>query len=81
MAASVVVPQVTADDWECYWSVRLDALHHDPDAFGSTLEHQRAMSRADWLERLAEDTGPSMMAKRDRRGSRSAVAGSTSLHG
>ena len=65
MSGTVAVRQATADDWQAYRSLRLDALRHDPDAFGSTLEREQAMTREDWLARLADDTGPSMIAGLD----------------
>ncbi len=36
------------DEWELFRSVRLEALRESPDAFGSTLERERASDEAAW---------------------------------
>ena len=43
---------VTADDWELWRDLRYRALGTDPDAFGSTLAREQALTEADWRHRV-----------------------------
>ena len=43
---------MTAEDWQLYRRVRLDALKEAPYAFGSTYEHEVALDDASWRQRV-----------------------------
>ncbi|HEX4190418.1 MAG TPA: GNAT family N-acetyltransferase [Marmoricola sp.] len=45
------------DDWALWRSIRLRSLAADPDAFGSTLEHEAVIDEDGWRAWLAE-VGP-----------------------
>lgn len=47
------VRRLRADEWPAYRDLRLLALGHSPDAFGSTLEIERAKPDEYWAERLS----------------------------
>src|SRR5438093_107549 len=47
-ARSVRIRQVHPDEWEALRDVRLAALAESPDAFGATLEEERAFDEARW---------------------------------
>jgi ribosomal protein S18 acetylase RimI-like enzyme len=42
------VRTLDADDWQLWKALRLRALHDAPDAFGSTLEEDGALTRDEW---------------------------------
>lgn len=48
----MVVRALTPADVDVYRAIRLEALHADPGAFGSTLEREAAFVDDDWRERL-----------------------------
>jgi GNAT superfamily N-acetyltransferase len=55
------VRQVVPADWQTWRTIRLAALRSDPDAFGSTLERELALSERDWKDRLAGESGPAVL--------------------
>lgn len=59
----VTVSEATAEDWELWRDLRLRALQDAPTAFGSTYEHERGFTEADWVERLDDPTGAAFLAK------------------
>jgi len=46
------VRRLAADEWRVYRTLRLAALEESPDAFGSTIAHERERADADWASRL-----------------------------
>ena len=46
---------LTADDVEAYWHCRLEALERDPEAFNSSVEDHRKLSRDEIRRRLTAD--------------------------
>lgn len=53
MSRSPVVERLAPHEWRTYRDLRLRALGESPDAFGSTLEAERARPDAEWARRLA----------------------------
>src|SRR5690349_19898467 len=53
MCSRPTVRNLAADEWELYRTLRLAALAESPDAFGSTLAHERVRADADWASRLS----------------------------
>jgi hypothetical protein len=47
------VRKFAPDEWDLYRTLRLAALAESPDAFGSTLAHERARADSDWESRLS----------------------------
>jgi ribosomal protein S18 acetylase RimI-like enzyme len=43
---------VSAEDWELWRDLRLRVLATDPDAFGSTLDREQALTETEWRRRL-----------------------------
>ncbi len=56
----VRVERLAATAWERWREVRFRALLDAPDAFGSTLERERAFTEGEWIERLS--MGPVWLA-------------------
>jgi ribosomal protein S18 acetylase RimI-like enzyme len=46
---------LTAEDTPAYWDVRLEALHCEPEAFGSSVEEHRALPVAEVAARISGD--------------------------
>lgn len=53
MRDSPAIDRFTPSEWPIYRDLRLQALAESPDAFGSTLEAERARPDGDWARRLA----------------------------
>jgi RimJ/RimL family protein N-acetyltransferase len=52
---SVAIRQLTGDDWQMLFRVRLKALRSDPNVFGSNYELESQFTEADWRGRLTAD--------------------------
>jgi ribosomal protein S18 acetylase RimI-like enzyme len=52
MSSAPSVARFQPDEWWTYRTLRLRALAESPDAFGSTLEAERARPDRDWAARL-----------------------------
>lgn len=50
--SDVKIRLLTLQDWRLYKLIRLTSLEDSPDSFGSTYEHEAALSDAEWLARL-----------------------------
>jgi ribosomal protein S18 acetylase RimI-like enzyme len=50
--ASITIRFLTSNDASAYWTVRLEALEREPEAFGSSPEEHRALSREEVARRL-----------------------------
>lgn len=61
VAADPVVVRLHPDEWELFRALRERALSDAPEAFGSTLERERALSEERWRARLAR--GPLFAAR------------------
>jgi GNAT superfamily N-acetyltransferase len=57
------VNRMTEDDWERLREIRLKALAHDPDAFGSSLQRETGFKESHWRMRLR--ASPSFLATLD----------------
>jgi GNAT superfamily N-acetyltransferase len=57
----VRVQQATPDLWEAWRSIRLRSLLEDPDAFGSTHEHEAEFDEATWRSRVDGTGGPAVL--------------------
>ena len=55
-AAAFSIRPFTADEWPAYRAIRLRALADAPDAFGSTLAAEEALTSETWAARLARGT-------------------------
>ena len=53
--------EATPDDWEVWRTLRLRSLVQDPDAFGSTHDHEAGFDRPTWQSRLSEEGGPAVI--------------------
>jgi ribosomal protein S18 acetylase RimI-like enzyme len=51
---TISVRRFTADEWRTYRALRLRALKDSPDAYGSTLDREMALTDSDWSTRLAD---------------------------
>ncbi|MEM9650802.1 MAG: GNAT family N-acetyltransferase [Actinomycetota bacterium] len=72
----MAVRALTTDDVAQYREIRLEALRHDPDAFGSTYEREMAFDDGDWRARLTDTPhGPFTMFADDVDGRLVAIAG------
>ena|SRR5690348_14873729 len=50
---SLIVRPFLADEWPLYRELRLRALRDSPDAYGSILDLEAALTDGEWTERLA----------------------------
>ena len=57
MGSSVGTRRVARDEWERVRQLRLRALADAPDAFGSTLDEERAHGEAEWIGWIEGWTG------------------------
>lgn len=57
------VREVAVEEWARFRDLRLRALREDPEAFGSTLEREAAMTGAEWRERFAQPGSIRFVAK------------------
>jgi len=55
----MIVRPFTADEWRTYRALRLRALADSPDAYGSTLDRERAFTDDEWRTRLADGVAAS----------------------
>jgi ribosomal protein S18 acetylase RimI-like enzyme len=53
MSSIPTVRKFASDEWRLYRALRLAALEESPDAFGSTIAHERDRADADWASRLS----------------------------
>jgi ribosomal protein S18 acetylase RimI-like enzyme len=49
-SSGVRIRQAVPGEWERVREIRLRSLLDSPDAFGSTLEHERAFGQPEWVE-------------------------------
>jgi ribosomal protein S18 acetylase RimI-like enzyme len=56
---------LTPDDWQQYKALRLEALQHDPSAFGSTYAEKVDQSEEYWREGLTTSKGMKLFARVD----------------
>lgn len=49
------VRQLTEDDVAAYCDIRFEGLRTDPAGFGATLEEDRAVTEAEWRQRIARN--------------------------
>ncbi|NUR05541.1 MAG: GNAT family N-acetyltransferase [Nocardioidaceae bacterium] len=56
---------VGADDWAQWRDLRLRALADSPDAFGSTLAREEALTEAHWRARLGDPDGVAVLVDVD----------------
>ncbi|GAB3686565.1 GNAT family N-acetyltransferase [Angustibacter aerolatus] len=61
--SEVTVRALSADDWEEYRAIRLEALRDAPDAFSSSLDEEAAYDEAFW--RLRMDRSARLLAELD----------------
>ncbi|GMA87805.1 hypothetical protein GCM10025868_30550 [Angustibacter aerolatus] len=69
--SEVTVRALSADDWEEYRAIRLEALRDAPDAFSSSLDEEAAYDEAFW--RLRMDRSARLLAEARRRTGRRRV--------
>jgi hypothetical protein len=55
--ASASIRRFDRDEWPTYRAVRLRALGDSPDAFGSTLAREEALTDAEWAEASRREFG------------------------
>ena len=49
----ITIKKATVDDWKVYKVLRLQSQRTDPQAFGGSIEEERAMSDDAWKEKVA----------------------------
>ncbi len=59
---AITIEHLSPSQWERLRSVCLEALADTPDAFGSTLDAERNLSRDEWRDRLARDDHATFVA-------------------
>ncbi|MEY4290366.1 MAG: hypothetical protein RL130_308 [Actinomycetota bacterium] len=57
MTSSVLVTELSADEWQRYRDIRLAALAHDADAFGGNLESESQFTESQWREKALQYIG------------------------
>lgn len=59
----VTITPLSPDDWQEYKTIRLQALHNDPQAFGSTYTVESHFSDEEWQERPSDKNTIILIAK------------------
>ena len=59
MRSMPIIRKFAPDEWRLYRMLRLAALEESPDAFGSTVAHERARADDDWASRLSRGASSS----------------------
>ncbi len=71
----VVIRRFRREDVALFRDVRLRALEESPDAFGSTLAREQAMSREEWIEIALRNLDPNVLVLAVHEGRAVGIAG------